>query len=102
MACAYSIRFSYKSCINRCSTQCKWNDLKPIELCKCSNTVGWPTHSVSVIERTDSNSKGDLFNIAIILASRSSRGGFPVRISSWRSWRPNYTSTIQNSTIWSL
>jgi hypothetical protein len=40
-----------------------------------------------------------LSNMARILSSRSYRGGLPVRISSWRSWRPSRTYTIQNRTI---
>jgi hypothetical protein len=86
--------FLCKSCVDRCDTQCKWNDLKPIESCKCSNTIDWATLSVSAIERADS--KGNLSNIARILASRSFKGGLPVRISSWRSWRLNRTSVISN------
>jgi hypothetical protein len=40
-----------------------------------------------------------LSNIVRILASRSSRGSLPVRISLWRSWRPSRTSVIQNWTV---
>jgi hypothetical protein len=97
IAFAYSFHFSRKSCVNRCGTQCKWKDLKSIESCKCSNTVEWATLNVSTIERVDS--KEDLFNIARILVSRSSRGDFAVRISSRRSWRPSRTSVIQNWTV---
>jgi hypothetical protein len=94
------LSFSRKSCINRCGTQCKWNDLKPIESHKDSNIIEWATRSVSDIEWADL--KGDLSNITRILVSRSSRRGFLVRISSWRSWRPSHTSVIQNSNLRSL
>jgi hypothetical protein len=53
IAFAYSFRFSRELCFNRCGTQCKWNNLKPIELCKCSDTVEWIIFSVSNIERAD-------------------------------------------------
>jgi hypothetical protein len=74
--------------------------LKPIDICKCSSTVVQPIRSLLAIEQVDS--KRDLSNIAKILASRSSRGGLQVQISSWRSWRPNRTSAIQNRTVRSL
>jgi hypothetical protein len=97
IAFAYSFHFSCKSCVKRCNTQCKWNDLKLIEWCKCSNTIEWATPNVSAIEQADS--KGDLFNMAKFLASRSSRVGLPVRISSWKSWQSSPTSAIQNLTV---
>jgi hypothetical protein len=100
IALACSFCFWHKSSINRCSTQRKWNDLKPIYICKYSNTVVEPTYNLPAIEQADS--KGDLSNIVKILASRSSRGCLPVRISSWRSWRPNRTSAIQNQIVRSL
>jgi hypothetical protein len=34
--------------------------------------------------------KGGMSHLAIILASRSSKGDLPVRIASWRSWWPNH------------
>jgi hypothetical protein len=83
IAFVYSLRFPHKPYVNRCGTQCKWNDLKSIESCKCSNIVERAMPNVSDIERADS--KRDLSNIAIILTSRSSRGGLPMQISSWRS-----------------
>jgi hypothetical protein len=43
-----------------------------------------------------------LSNITRILASRSSTKSFPVQILSWRSWRPNHTSVIQNQTVRNL
>jgi hypothetical protein len=94
IAFAYSFHFSCKSCVNRCGTQCKWNDLKPIKSCKCGNTDESATHSISAIERVDL--KGNLSNIAIILWSRLSKEGLLVRISSWRSWRSSHTSVIHN------
>jgi hypothetical protein len=97
IALACSFRFSRKSSVNTCGTQCKWNDLKPIESCKCRNTVGWATSSLSAIEWSDSN--GDLSNIARFFASRSSNGGLLVRISSCKSWRPSYIFVIQNWTF---
>jgi hypothetical protein len=97
IAFAYYFRFSHKSCVNRCGIQCKWNDLKPIESCKCSNTIEWAIPGVLAIERIDS--KGDLSNMARILAWRSSRRGLLVRSSSWRSWRPSRTSALQNRHI---
>jgi hypothetical protein len=88
-----------KSCVNRCGTQCKWNNLKSIESHKCSNTVEWEIPSVSDIERTNSNSKVYLSNIARILASISSSRGLPVQTSSRRSWRPSHTSVIHNQAV---
>jgi hypothetical protein len=100
IALACSFRFWRKSSVNRCITQRKWNDLKQIDTCRCSNTVVWPTRNLSVIEQADW--KGYLSNIAKVLASRSSRGDLPMPISSWRSWQPNCTSAIQNRTVRSL
>jgi hypothetical protein len=97
IALAYSFHFSHKSLVNRCRTQCKWNDLNQKDLCKYCNTAGYITNSLSDIEWDDSN--GDLSNIAKFLLSRSSRGGLPLRISSRRLWRPRYISVIQNWTI---
>jgi hypothetical protein len=68
--------------------------VKLIESCKCSNTVESAARSVSAIERADS--KENLSNISRILSSRLSRGNLPMRISSWRSWRPIRISIIQN------
>jgi hypothetical protein len=75
----------------------KWDDMKLIDSCKCGDTVEWATCSVSTIERVDL--KGDLSNLTRILASRSSRGDLPVRISSWRSRRPRHISIIQKWTM---
>jgi hypothetical protein len=33
------------------------------------------------------------------MTSRSSRGDLPLRISSWRSWRPRFIFVIQNQTV---
>jgi hypothetical protein len=77
-----SFRFSHKSSVNRCDTQCKWNNLDQIEWCKYRNTIWRATNSLLAIEWADSN--GDLSNMARIFASRSSSGDLPVRISSCR------------------
>jgi hypothetical protein len=92
IALTCSFRFWRKQSVNRCGTRRKWNDLMPIDTCKCFNTVPWPIRSLSAIEKADS--KGDLSSIAKILVSRSSRGDLPVQIASWRSWRPNVASAI--------
>jgi hypothetical protein len=68
--------------------------LKPTESYKHRNTITQAINSLSDIEWADSN--GDLCNIIRIFASRSSSGGLPVRISSYRSWRPSRASVIQN------
>jgi hypothetical protein len=81
---ACSFHFWHKPSVNRCGTRRKWTDLKPIDTFKWSNTVARPTHSLSVLEQVDS--EGDLCDIANIFVWRSSRGGLPVRISSWRYW----------------
>jgi hypothetical protein len=91
------LRFSCKLCISKYGIKCKWNNLKSIDLCKCSTIIKWAIHNVSTIEQSDL--KGDLFNIAIILTSKSSRGGIPMRISSWKFWRPSRISAIQ---IWTV
>jgi hypothetical protein len=100
IALACSFRFRRKSSVNRCGTRRKWSNLKPINTYKYSNAIALLTRSLSAIEQADS--KRNLSNIVKILASRSSRGGRPVRICLWRSWRPNHTSWIQNRTVRSL
>jgi hypothetical protein len=44
------LSFLEKSPLNRCGTQCKWNDLNPMDWCKYRNTVDYAISSLSAIE----------------------------------------------------
>jgi hypothetical protein len=44
------LSFLEKSPLNRRGTQSKWNDLNPMDSCKCRNTVDCATGSLSAIE----------------------------------------------------
>jgi hypothetical protein len=63
IALACSFCFSHQSSVNRCGTQCKWNDLQSTELCKCHNIVGWTTNNLSAIDIEWADSNADLSNI---------------------------------------
>jgi hypothetical protein len=77
--CKHSKGKDVKSPVNRCGTQCKWNDLNQKDSSKSCNTVWYITSNLLAIEWAGSN--WYLSKIAKILLSRSSSGGLPLRIS---------------------